>query len=240
MMANFKEHLSIGTVVGGLAATSLLVAEQADPPAVLLYLMLAIIGSVLPDIDADTSTPLQVAFTFFAILFAFLALFRLAPYLSVIELVVTWFLVFLFFKLAVFALFIRITVHRGIFHSLPAAIFFGFLTTLTLSHAFQLSDKVAWLAGGFVLLGCVTHLLLDELFSLNLLGVGGVKHSLGSAFKLYSTDWRATAMLYVCMIGLFFLLPRFHVVHAEVWTAKTWQILEARLLPSHGWFGLAP
>ena len=160
-MANFKEHLILGTVVGGFGATSLLVAKQADPQAVLLYLSAATIGSVLPDIDADDSTPLHIAFSFFAILLAFFALFSQESRLSIVELLALWLAVYLFFKLAVFALFIRTTVHRGVFHSIPAGVMFGFLTSILMSKLFQFSDKVAWFSAGFVLIGYLVHLLLD-------------------------------------------------------------------------------
>ena len=236
-MANFREHLTVGTVVGGLAATSLLVAGQADPQAVFLYLSAAIIGSVLPDIDADNSTPLHIAFSFFAILLAFFTLFSQATKFSVIELLLLWLIVFLFFKLVVFALFIRTTVHRGVFHSIPAGILFGFLTTILTSQLFQLANKTAWLAGLFVFLGFIVQLLIDELFSLSLFGRGGVKHSLGSAFKLYSRDWRATGILYIATIGLFFLTPNLDNTFQETFSAQTLQTIQERFLPNSGWFG---
>ena len=237
-MANFKEHVTVGTVIGGLAATSLLVAGQADPHEVILYLSAAIIGAVLPDIDADNSTPLHIAFSFFAILLAFFVLFRHATLLSVVELLILWLVVFLFFKLGVFALFIRTTIHRGVFHSLPAAVLFGFVTTIMMAQLFQFSDKVAWLTGGFVFLGSIVHLLLDELFSLNLFGQGGVKHSLGSAFKLYSSDRKATGILYAVTFGVFFLTPQLDGVVSETFAPKTWQVVQERFLPKHGWFGI--
>ena len=236
-MANFKEHLIVGTVAGGFGATSLLVAGQADPQAVLIYLSAATIGSVLPDIDADNSTPLHIAFSFFAVLLAFFTLFSQEARLSIVELLVLWLAVYLFFKLVVFALFIRTTVHRGVFHSIPAGVMFGFLTTIMMSKLFQFSDKVAWLAGGFVFFGYLAHLLLDELFSLNLFGEGGVKHSLGSAFKLYSSDLRATAVLYAVTIGLFFLMPDLGGTFKGTFAATTWQVIQERLLPKGGWFG---
>lgn len=236
-MANFKEHLTVGTVVGGLGSTSLLVAGQADPQTVLMYLSAAIIGAILPDIDADNATPLHMAFSFFAILFAFLTLFSQGARLSVVELLILWLAVFLFFRLVVFALFIRTTIHRGIFHSIPAGILFGFVTATLMAELFQSSHKVAWLMGGFVLMGYLVHLLLDEMVSLNLLGLGGVKHSLGSAFKLYSRDWKATGLLYAVTLGLFFLTPPLDESVQETFTPKTWQTVQERFLPEKSWFG---
>lgn len=236
-MANFKEHVIIGTLSGGFAATSLLVANQADPQAVILYLAAAIVGSILPDIDADNSTTLHMLFSLGAILLAFFTLFSQVTHLSVIELLLLWLLVYLFFKLAVFELFIRATVHRGVFHSLPAAVMFGFVMAILMFRLFQFSEKVAWLAGGFVGFGYLTHLLLDELYSLNLFGQGGVKHSLGSAFKLYSQHWPATITLYVITIGLYFLTPAINTPLQETFSSNTWQVMQERLWPKSGWFG---
>lgn len=236
-MAGFKTHLSAATAVGGAGSISLLVAGQADPRSVLLYLAATIIGGVLPDIDSDTSTPLHIAFSFFSILFSFLVMFSQGTTLSVVELLIVWLMAFLFFKWVVFQLFIRITVHRGIIHSIPAGLFFGFLTAIFVFHLFHLSETVAWITGMFVFIGYMVHLLLDELYSLNLLSPEGVKHSWGSAFKLFSRDWKMTAIIYVATIGLFFLTPSVGTTFQTTLTKTTLSSIHQRFLPKNGWFG---
>ena len=237
-MASFKAHLTSGNIVGGVGGLSLYVAGQVDAQGMLGCLTAAIIGGILPDIDADNATPLHIAFTFFAVLFSFLVVFSQGDRLSVAELLILWLLAFLFIKLVVFELFVRITVHRGVFHSVPAAVLFGFLTAIFLHRLFQLPAKISWLAGIFLGAGFILHLLLDELYSLNMFGGGGVKQSLGSALKLYSDNLKATAILYAVTIALFFATPGLDEVRNETLTAKTWDGVRARLIPEETWFGV--
>ncbi len=236
-MANFKVHLTTATVAGGLGALSLFVAGTIDNQGVLICLTAAIIGGLLPDIDADNSTPLHIAFTFFATLFSFLILFSQGEWLSVVELIILWLLAYLFFKLVVFELFIRTTVHRGIFHSLPAAVFFSFLTAIFFHRLFDFQPSVAWLPALFVFLGFFVHLLLDELYSLNFFG-GGIKHSFGSAMKLYSSNFLATALIYAVTIALFFITPSLDGLEADIFNPDTLANISQRFLPAGHWFGI--
>ena len=237
-MAQFKAHLTMATVAGGLGALSLFVAGQIDTQDTLICLTAAIIGGLLPDIDADNSTPLHIAFTFFATLFSFFVMFSQGEHFSVLELVAVWLLAFLFFKLVVFELFIRATVHRGVFHSLPAGVLFSFLTAIFFYWLFGFSAKEAWLPGIFLFFGFFVHLLLDEIYSLNFLDSGGVKHSFGSAMKLYSSNFIATGILYAVTIALYFATPSLEDVGDDIFNLNTLENIAARFMPSGNWFGI--
>ena len=91
--------------------------------------------------------------------------------------------------------------HRGAFHSIPAAILAGegaFLvfagSTLQARFAFALA-----VAGGYL-----SHLLLDELWSVNLFGIAE-KKSAGSAFTWKTDSPSGTVLLYlaVALLGGF-------------------------------------
>ena len=56
----------------------------------------------------------------------------------------------------------RITVHRGMFHSLPTMAIFGEITYLLVSSG---SDRLRWFLAGGVMAGYFSHLLLDEIYS---------------------------------------------------------------------------
>ena len=47
---------------------------------------------------------------------------------------------------------------------------FWFLTAAVFHHLMGQHEGVAWLAGGFVFVGYLTHLVLDELYSVDLMG----------------------------------------------------------------------
>lgn len=237
-MAGFDVHVSVASVVGGVGVTILMGTGQADPQIALICFFATMIGGVLPDVDADESIPLRLAFTFFAMLASFLVMFSYADGYSILELIVLWLLMFLFVRLVVLELFTRTTSHRGIFHSLPAGVLFACVTAILLSRLFHHSAKLSWLAGLFVLLGYVVHLLLDELYSLNLLGAGGVSSSFGSAFKLYSNNIWVTCALYAAIAVLFLFTPSLAEMVDAVFNQATWNALQTRWVPTGAWFGL--
>ena len=62
----------------------------------------------------------------------------------------------------------RLTVHRGMFHSIPAMLIAGLVTFLRLPPP---ADSAAPPVGGAVMIGFLSHLLLDELCSVDFRGL---------------------------------------------------------------------
>lgn len=236
-MAGFKTHFSVAAVVGGVAGTVLLSAGLIDHQQLLFCFVAAVVGGLLPDIDSDSSTILTVGFTFFSLMGSFFVMYSQATRLSTAELLIAWLTLFLFFKLGVFELFTRLTVHRGIFHSIPAAFFFFFLSVIALGNMTSIDNQILWIIGFFLFFGCILHLLLDELYSLNLLGAGGVRHSFGTAFKFYSSHLPATVLLYVATIALFWWTPASEDVLGRLLSPTLWSTIADRFLPAGEWFG---
>jgi hypothetical protein len=100
----------------------------------------------------------------------------------------------------------RLTVHRGMFHSIPAALIVAILAFLLLD-APSMTLRL-FLAGG-PLIGFVSHLVMDEIWSVKV-GVTGVglKNSAGTAFKLFSGSIPATITAYAFLLGLCYVLLR--------------------------------
>lgn len=184
-MANFKTHSVVATIVSGTVSTALMLGGFVSASESVMLLFAGIIGGSLPDIDADHSKPLDIAFAFASTLFAFLISFSQPYFHTVVEIMVIWFAAFLFMRLMVLSLFQRITVHRGLFHSIPAALLSGILVIYLLYYLLNLDRELAWLSGVMITIGYLTHLLLDELYSVNLFGIQ-LKRSFGTAFKLYT------------------------------------------------------
>jgi hypothetical protein len=93
----------------------------------------------------------------------------------------------------------KFTVHRGMYHSLPAMLIAG----LAIYLAYGSPDRTlrGLLAVG-VMLGFLSHLVLDELYSVDFNGLRvQLKSSAGSAVKLFSTSFAATMFCYV-ILGL--------------------------------------
>lgn len=233
-MADFKTHIFVACPISGLAATSLLVAGMANPQEVVLYFALGCIGSMLPDIDSDRSVPVRLAFSFLAPLIVFFIIFRRGISCSVAEIFIIWLASFVLVKYFVFSFFTRLTVHRGVIHSIPAAVLFWFLSSILFYRVFHFSSFTAWMAGFFVFGGFILHLVLDELNSMNVFGAR-VKKSFGTALALVKfNDLGTTILLYLAVIGLFNLTPDPAPFFAKVLNKNAY--LHLHFLPQGEWF----
>jgi hypothetical protein len=238
-MANFKTHLSVASTLSGVLAIGCLEAGIAAPKEVAMYFAAGSMGGILPDIDSDHSTPTQIIFSVFAVVLAFLTVFSQAGAYSIVELSLLWLFVHAAIRYVACRLFARFTVHRGIFHSLLAALFFWFLTTAVTYHVFALSPFHAWLTGGFVGLGYVIHLGLDELYSVDLMGAS-IKRSFGTALKVVSfTDIKATLFLGLATVCLlYFATPQYDTLLHTFGNWRIYNNIQQKLLPKDRWFHL--
>src|SRR5690606_8712429 len=119
-----------------------------------------------------------------AAFFSFVALFNGAGRYSIVELWILAGLPFMFVRYVAHGIFHRISYHRGLFHSVLAAVFFGLLTVLVYYYVLDRPGGVAWLAGGFMLVGYLVHLTLDEIYSVDVMDTR-IKASFGTALKLW-------------------------------------------------------
>jgi hypothetical protein len=201
-MANFKTHLIGGAVVssaGAFVSFGQGLSTAAESQALFA---LGAAASLLPDIDADDSRPIRAVFDIAGICAGFFVAFAFAEHLRVVELVLIWLGVWLAVRFPTRALFARFTVHRGSWHSLLMASVLALAVTVAAHRPLGLPPDLAWLAGGFTLLGYVTHLALDEVAGVDLLG-RRVRRSFGTALKPLSLRaWPAS----IGLAGLMYLL----------------------------------
>lgn len=206
-MASFSGHLSVGIATSGIAATAALLQGYIDQPLVIPLFIAGTLGSLLPDLDADHSTVVRITFSLIALLAAFLVMLSFAHQLTLLQLILVWIGCFLLIRYGCLYLFTHLTVHRGMLHSIPAALIFGALTSLIAHHLLQLSSVQAWFYGGFVTFGYLIHLILDEIYSIDLMGMT-VKRSAFSALKLYTRNsWSTTFAFYLVMLMLLAVMP---------------------------------
>ena len=237
-MANFPTHIVVGTIVAGSLATLTLAADVIAPENLVAVTMAGSLGSVLPDIDLKDSRPSRALFAGLAVFFAFALLFHFAPRLSIVEMWTLWLGTLLFVRYGLHQMFHRLAVHRGVWHSWIAGIACAFATVLTFYYVFDRPDGVAWLAGGFLLVGFLTHLILDEMYSVDVLG-NHIKKSFGTAFK--PIDMRnpiGSAAMGAAALALLFLTPSISVFYEGITSKQMWSSLHQRLLPHNQWFGV--
>lgn len=237
-MANFTTHIVVGTVVAGSLATLTLAADVIAPENLVAVTLAGSLGSVLPDIDLKDSRPSRALFAGLAIFFSFAVLFHFASQLSIAEMWLLWLGTLFFVRYGLHTLFHRYAVHRGIWHSLIAALACALGTVIVFYYVFGRPDGVAWLAGGFLLVGYLVHLTLDEIYSVDVMGAH-IKKSFGTAIKL--GDMRhpaATAAMTVAALALLLVTPSITTFFDGLTSRSMWTGLHARLLPSDRWFGL--
>ena len=204
-MANFRSHLTGGALVSGAAAFASYGEGLSTSAETQALFVLGTAASLLPDIDADDSNPVRGLFNVAGIVVGFLMAFRLAGHVGLLEQVGVWIGVALLIAFPLRWAFGQLTVHRGIWHTLLMAVVMTLSATVVADSLLGLDAVLAWLAGGFVLLGYLTHLVLDEIASVDLLD-RRVKRSFGTALKpvsLRAWPWSLVLMgLTVLLIGL--------------------------------------
>jgi hypothetical protein len=117
-------------------------------------------------------------------------------------------------------------------------VFFSFLTAIIFKSLLGRPDGVAWLAAGFLFIGYLTHLILDEIYSVDVLDTR-IKASFGSALKLY--DGRKlidSAIVALATVFLFFATPSPRAFVDSITSRQLWAGLQQRLLPQQKWFGM--
>jgi hypothetical protein len=239
-MADFATHLGWGAIGAGLAASATYAADIVPAAEIITLTTAGVVGSVLPDIDLEKAVPSRMLFTGLGLLLAFITLFNFRATYSIAELWLIWLGVFLSIRFGAFYIFHRMAKHRGVFHSLLAGVFFMIFTAVVLAHGLGREAVVAWMAGLFVLLGYLIHLMLDEIYSVDFAGAH-IKRSFGSALKLF--DYKALSVSAIMLSLAVLMMPIAPPVQEFANIMRPSQVtafFQMRLLPQNGWFKPRP
>ncbi len=206
-MANFKTHFVGSAMLSGALASAFLTMGALSQSQTMTAFAVGTLAGLMPDIDADNSKPLNIAFTVIAIFISFLTVFAQAGSLSIAEMVLFWLFVFFLIRFVVMRLFQSITTHRGVFHSIPVALLLAEVTILLFYHFFDAPAVTAWIYGIVFFAGYLVHFVLDELVSVNLFGLS-VRRSLGTAMKFFDRESPVLYLvLYFFAAAVAFILP---------------------------------
>lgn len=237
-MANFTTHIAAGTVVSGALATLTLAADMVAPENIVAVTLAGVLGSVLPDIDLKDSRASKLMFAGLGIFFSFAALFAWATRLSIAELWILWLGTLVAVRYGLHFIFHKTSVHRGIWHSLIAGVFCSVATAIIFARVLHRPDGVAWLAAGFMMIGYVVHLVLDELYSVDVMDTR-IKASFGTALKFIDTRYpMASAAMAAAAVMAIVVSPPTKMFVDGVRTQGLWSGLQQRLLPQDTWFGV--
>lgn len=237
-MANFTTHIGAGTIVAGALATLTLAADVVAPENLVAVTLAGVLGSVLPDIDLKESRPSRAMFAGLAVFFSFAVLFNVAAKYSIAELWIVWLGTLVGVRYGLHTIFHKISVHRGIWHSLLAGAFCSILTAIVFHRLLGRPEGVAWLAAGFMMIGYLTHLVLDEIYSVDVMDVR-IKSSFGTAVKLFDSRYPAASLAMAAATAAAVMVsPPTKMFVDGVSSKSLWAGLQSRLLPSDKWFGL--
>jgi len=202
-MADFQTHIGTSTVLGiGWGVVGYNFGIELE--CCMLAGGLCSVSGMLPDLDSDSGTPVREMSTFLAAIVPMLMLERFQSFQWSREMMafVAMF-IYIFIRFGLVELFKRYTVHRGMWHSIPACAACGLLAFLIVGDADLNCRFYKSLA---VVLGFMSHLVLDEIWSVSLRsGRLNIKRSFGTAIKFWSKDRWANFSTYakVAVLALF-------------------------------------
>lgn len=212
-MANYATHCAGGAVAGLAGAVASLMWRPDNFAFAGACFIAGYVGSMLPDIDHDEAIPIREVFSILAaVVPASLLPWLLPDRLNTEQAICFFAATYVLIRFPMSWALKRVTIHRGIFHSIPFCLVCGELVAILLGG---LGPRERLLLGGSVSAGALTHLILDELFAVNFLGAK-LKKSFGTALKLWSGDliptlacWGALVFLSYTFIARFgqFIAP---------------------------------
>jgi hypothetical protein len=200
-MPGFKIHISASTVLGVGYGAGALVGYDVPLPTCLLAAGLCSVSGMLPDLDSGPGIPLRESLSFAAAIVPML-LFDRARHTgwSHESLVLSGALVYFAIRFGLGWFLRQYSVHRGIFHSIPVCLVFAGLAFLLCNTG---SLPLRYYKAGAVVIGFMSHLILDEIWSVERSGLGvHVKSSFGTAVKFYSPCWWSNALAYAALLAV--------------------------------------
>lgn len=199
-MASYLGHISFSSALGAVYGAGAAYYLGMDWGPVFLGAGMTALGGLLPDLDSDSGVPVREMFGLGAFVVPFLLLHRLEKAFTVEQAIVILAGIYLLIRYGLSRVFKKITVHRGIYHSIPAMLIAGLVVFLVYESP-DLNLRL-YLAGG-TMAGFLSHLVLDELCSVDFEGVTvSLNQFAGSAVKLFSQSLLVNLVTYGLLFGL--------------------------------------
>ncbi|NND90839.1 MAG: hydrolase [Granulosicoccus sp.] len=207
-MADFNTHIFGAAAVVSLGATCCTKLLSLGVAEGLMLTVAGMVGGILPDIDLKQSQPSRALFTALGTLAALAWMFASIQGYTALELWLGAIAVYVLVRFPLWWLFHSVTTHRGILHSLIAAIMAGVLMCALAWRHLHTTELLSWLLGLFMTAGYIIHLVLDELVSVDFTGVR-IKRSFGSALKVLDMQQLPASCLviFITLVGWFWTAP---------------------------------
>lgn len=186
-MAMFATHLGAAVVGGTVLANAGHAAGVFGRGEFLPVIGLVVIGGLLPDIDAKQSHSVRILFAVLGVLAMVAVSLPLRDHMPLLPALLASIGAYAIVRHGIFHVFNALSTHRGNAHSLLTMLFAGTLTAVV-TYQTTGSSILGWVYGLSVMAGVLIHLLLDELYSVDIAGVR-LKKSFGTAVKLIDVNY---------------------------------------------------
>jgi len=183
-MAGFRTHVTTSTVLGVGYGAAAYHFYGFPPETCLLATSLCAASGMLPDLDSDSGRPLREMLTFTASVVPMLLIHRFQAWgWSHDTMALAGVSTYLGIRFLLGAALKRLTVHRGMFHSIPACLIAGELAFLLCESE---TIEIRYFKALAVMVGFMSHLVLDEIWSIEMQrGRLHLKSSSGTAMKFW-------------------------------------------------------
>jgi len=230
----------VASGASAVVSGTLLSMEVVSPEQAVVAFMLGVLGGLLPDVDSAHSTSIKVGFNVLSLLATIMLIFVKSSTYSLIEMFIVAGLLFVTIRYAMLDIFRKISKHRGMFHSIPVALIWGILVAILMQYFFGLNSLVSWVYGFMITTGYFVHLILDELYSVDLRNKR-MKKSSGTAMKFgkikTTKDKIQTAVIYASIPLLMGIAPETTLIENALFSHDAWLTFKDILLPYDGnWF----
>jgi membrane-bound metal-dependent hydrolase YbcI (DUF457 family) len=210
-MAGFKTHITTSTVIGIAGGAASAYYFQVPIETSILAAGLCGVAGMMPDLDSGPGRPLRESLAFAAAVVPMMCVDRFKTAgMSLETIILVGGAMYLFIRFGVAWMLRHYTVHRGMFHSIPAALIAGEITFL--AFGCERLDYRFFVAGA-VVTGFMSHLILDEIWSIDFhRGLPRLKSSFGTAIKFWGDSMWANISTYAKVVVLTFV-----VVNDQEW-----------------------
>lgn len=200
-MADFKTHIAASTSLGLIYSTTAYYTFGAPLEHCMIAAGLCSASGMLPDLDSSSGIPQREMLAFLSVFVPMLMMPRFETMnLKPESMVLATGILYLLIRFGIGGLFKRYAKHRGMWHSIPAALIAGMIAFLV---SFSGSTEVRIFKSWAVVMGFLSHLVLDEIYSVDWQGKKlRVKRSFGTAMKLFGKSPILNMMIYTKIIIL--------------------------------------
>ena len=233
-MASYRGHLKFSSmlaVANGLAAVFYF---NLDWGVSLVAAGVTAVSGLLPDLDSDSGVPVREMFNLAAVLVPLMLLKRMLGFgLTEDQTFAVLGIMYAFIRFGLSNVFRHISVHRGMFHSIPAMVIAGCIAFLAYTHD---SLPLRLYIAASAMVGFLSHLVLDELCSVDFNGIAiHLNQFAGSAVKMFGPSLPANMIAWsICLTLSYFAWVDYEHHVAAVKSGKKPDHDQMHVLPPDG------